>query len=304
VQVERQVENTQARTGAGLGAFFALTYGISWLVWWAMATFRIPGGSVSSDQPAPPAIGLLLLALGGFAPSIAGVVMTWRVAGRAGLRELWRRCIRFDLGVRPYLVIFLAPALTGGARVVVQLLRGGSLTVPDPLGRPALLVGLTLQLFLFGPLSEELGWRGFALDRLLARWSGLRSSLLLGAIHALWHLPLFFVPGTIQYAWGAPALHFAMFAVGTIGGAIVFTWLHMAARRSIWAAILFHLTSNYSTSLVWMSFNGGLVDMLVLALAWVAVSGVLVRPSIDRWLAAPGHGPIPPSGFEAGSSPS
>jgi uncharacterized protein len=274
------VENTQARTNAGLVTFFALTYGSSWLAWWTLAAFRIPGGSVSPDQPAPPAIGLLLLALGGFAPSIAGVIMTWRIAGRAGLRGLWRRCVSFDLGLRPYVAIILAPILTAGARVAVQLLRNGPVSLPGPFGRPALLVGLALQLFLFGPLSEELGWRGFALDRMLARWSWFRSSLTLGAIHALWHLPLFFVPGTIQHAWGTPAVNFAMFALGTIGGAMIFTWLHLATRGSVWAAVLFHMTSNYSISLVWMSFDGGTVDKLVLALAWftVAVALLLTGP--------------------------
>ena len=275
---DRLVKNTSARTptGAGLGAFFALTYGISWLAWWGMAVFRIPGGSVSPDQPAPTPAGLLLLALGGFAPSVAGVLMVWRTSGRPGLRDLWRRCTQFDLGIRPYLVILLAPVLVAGVRIAVQLLRGGSIALPGPIARPELLLGLTLQLFLFGPLSEELGWRGFALDRLLARWGGLRASLWLGAVHALWHLPLFFVPGTIQQAWGDPVFNFATFALGTMAGAVVFTWLHLTTQGSVWAAILFHLTSNYSISLVWMSFDGGPLDKIVMALAWTAMAAALL----------------------------
>jgi uncharacterized protein len=280
-----EVEDTRARTrtGAGLGAYFALTFTMSWLAWWAMVVLRIPAGSVSPGQPMPTPGGLLLFALGGFAPSVAGVVMTWRSGGRVGLRDLWKRCTRFNLGSRPYLVILLAPVLIARVRVAIQLLRGGHLSLPGVLAQPVLLVGFAVQIFLFGPVSEELGWRGFALDRLLARWGGLRSSLVLGAVHAIWHLPLFFVTGTIQQLWGDLASHFSMFALGTLGGAVIFTWLHLATRGSVWAAIMYHLTSNCGISLVWMSFSGGRVDLLVMALASVAVAAGLILADPKKW---------------------
>jgi membrane protease YdiL (CAAX protease family) len=269
----------QRHNRSGLWAYLALTYAISWLSWGAMIIFQLPGGSVDPNLPAPPLGGLLLLTLGGFAPSIVGVFMTWRTASRAGLRDLWRRCTQFRLGGRPYLVIFLVPLLLSGTRIAVQLLRGGTLTLPAPLAHPLLLVGFTVQIFLFGPLSEELGWRGFALDRLLARWGSWRASLVLGAVHALWHLPLFFVPGTIQQLWGDPLLNWSLFALGTVGGAVIFTWLHQASGGSVWAAILYHVTSNYAISLVWMSFDGGAIDRLVLALAAIGLAVGLDRVS-------------------------
>jgi membrane protease YdiL (CAAX protease family) len=260
----------------GLWVYFILTFVISWLAWGAMVVFGIPGGSVSPDHPAPPPGALALLALGGFGPSIAGVLMTWRHGGRAGVRALWKRCVSFRLGGPAYLVIFIVPLVIAASRIATQLLRGGALSMPTPLARPALLIGLSVQLFLFGPLSEELGWRGFAMDRLLARWGGLRSSLILGALHGLWHLPVFFVPGTIQQLWGDPVFSFGSFWFGTIGMGVVFTWLHLASRGSVWAAILYHLASNYAASLVWMSFDGGPVDRLVTGLAVVGAAAVLI----------------------------
>ena len=273
----------RTRTGAGLGAYFALTFTMSWLAWWAMVIFRIPAGSVSPGQPTPTPAGLLMLAMGGFAPSIAGVLMTLRCGGRAGFHDLWKRCTRFNLGSHAYLVIFMAPALIAGVRVAVQLLRGGHLSLPAVLAKPVLLAGFAVQIFLFGPVSEELGWRGFALDRLLARWGGLRSGLTLGAIHALWHLPLFLVPGTIQQLWGSPVSSFGLFTLGTLGGAVVFTWLHLATRGSVWAAIMYHLASNCGTSLVWMSFSGGKVDLLVMALVSIGVAAGLILADPRKW---------------------
>jgi membrane protease YdiL (CAAX protease family) len=265
--MEGTMPGSLQRGGSVLWAYFALTYAISWLAWGAMILFQIPGGSVNPDLPPPPLGGLLLLALGGFAPSIVGVFLTWRSGGRAGLRDLWRRCTRFSLGRWPYLVILIVPLLIAGLRILVQLARGGALALPAPLAQPVLLVGFTAQVWLFGPLSEELGWRGFALDRLLARWAIVPASLVLGLLHAVWHLPLFFVPGTIQQLWGNPLLDWSLFALATLGLAIVFSWLHQETQGSVWAAILFHMASNCAVSLVWLSFDGGVIDRLVVALA-------------------------------------
>ena len=66
----------RSRAGNGLGTYFVLTYAISWLAWGTLAVLRIPGGSVSPEQPAPPLAGLLLLAIGGFSPSVVGLLMT------------------------------------------------------------------------------------------------------------------------------------------------------------------------------------------------------------------------------------
>ncbi|MGW1507425.1 CPBP family intramembrane glutamic endopeptidase [Streptomyces mirabilis] len=49
-----------------------------------------------------------------------------------------------------------------------------------------------------GPLSEEPGWRGTAYPRMRASLCRLQAGLLLGAVWAVWHVPLFFVRGTLQ----------------------------------------------------------------------------------------------------------
>ncbi len=259
----------------GLWSYFALTYAMSWLCWGSMIVFGLPGGSVHPDAPPPPAGALLLLALGMLAPTIAGVLMTWRTGGRAGLRGLWQRCTQFSLGWRPYLVIFLVPLLIAAVRIAVQALRGGAIGPSPLLVQPISLVGFTIQIIIFGPLSEEPGWRGFALDRLLARWGFLGGSLVLGLLHACWHLPVFFVPGTIQQLAGNFLPEFAVFALGVAGGAVITTWVYLNSRRSVWSAILLHATSNFGYSFVWTLWQGDLADRLVGALAILILAALL-----------------------------
>ena len=46
-------------------------------------------------------------------------------------------------------------------------------------------------ILLFGPLPEEMAWRGYALDGLQSKWNALEASLILGIAWTIWHLPLF-----------------------------------------------------------------------------------------------------------------
>ncbi len=60
---------------------------------------------------------------------------------------------------------------------------------------PAVFVGV---FFAGGPLSEKLGWRGYALPVLQKRYGWRVASLVIGAVWGGWHLPLFFVAGSTQ----------------------------------------------------------------------------------------------------------
>jgi membrane protease YdiL (CAAX protease family) len=108
-------------------------------------------------------------------------------------------------------------------------------------------LGSFLPLLILGPLSEEIGWRGYALDRLQTRWNSLTSSLIVGMGWGLWHLPLFFMVGTSQHELAFP---FVGFLVGTMANSVLFTWLHNNTSRSIWTAIFFHWIFTYAAQVV------------------------------------------------------
>jgi membrane protease YdiL (CAAX protease family) len=84
----------------------------------------------------------------------------------------------------------------------------------------------------FGPVPEELGWRGCALDRLQERDSALISSLIIGGTWALWHLPLFFIAGTYQHGLGVGTPAFWLFMVTKFPDSILMTWIYNNTRRS------------------------------------------------------------------------
>ena len=130
-------------------------------------------------------------------------------------------------------------------------------------------------------MSEEIGWRGYALPRLAARIGLARASLLLGLIWAGWHLPLFFVPGLNQYGQSFP-----LFALGGIALSVAIAWLYAHTEGSVGMAMLMHSAVNQTTGIVPTNVPGAtnpfalsssLVGWLFVALLWMSAAYFLVE---------------------------
>jgi membrane protease YdiL (CAAX protease family) len=103
---------------------------------------------------------------------------------------------------------------------------------------------LSFQLF-SGPIAEEMGWRGFALPRLQAKYNALVSSLILGIIWTFWHLPLFFMTGATQVSIPMP-----IYLMLVVTVTIYLTWLYNNTRGSLIITILAHFAYNLSSTLI------------------------------------------------------
>jgi membrane protease YdiL (CAAX protease family) len=213
--------------------FLGLTLAFSYFVFWGpLALFKIPTISFVSDIKGP-AWAIALYLIGGFVPSLLAIFLTWKKEGMSGLRLLGRRIIQFKLGWRWYgYTLLIVIAGTAGQLIIYKLL-GNTFNGLLFLAK----LGNFLPLLILGPLSEEIGWRGYALGRLQTRWNALTSSLIVGLVWALWHLPLFMMAGTSQHELGIP---FIGFLVGFLANSILYTWLYNNTQQSIWSAILLH----------------------------------------------------------------
>jgi uncharacterized protein len=99
-------------------------------------------------------------------------------------------------------------------------------------------LALLFPLMIVGGGLEELGWRGVAQPELEHRFNPISAALIVGCFWAVWHLPLFFIPGTSQY--GA---NFGFFALQIFGTGFITAWLY-DNTRSILLCILFHAAVN------------------------------------------------------------
>jgi membrane protease YdiL (CAAX protease family) len=119
-----------------------------------------------------------------------------------------------------------------------------------------------------GPLGEELGWRGFALPRLLRRWRPLAAALILGAIWWAWHLPTFFIPALSQSKLLIP-----LFLVNSLALSILMTGLHLRTRGDLLLMILVHLMANYCGT-IGIPFTAEVSAEVVLAALMLGCGGL------------------------------
>ena len=267
-----------SRPVRALWVFLALTYALSWGLWIPTA---LSGRNVTATN------WLIPYLLGGFGPSVAGVMMAYRTCDKEGQRDFWRRVVdvrRISLGW--YVFIFLVFPIGFAAGLAVAALLGKSVPVLDGVrqigSNPATLVGMLLVSIVLGALSEELGWRGFALDEVQARWSPLLSSLILAFFWWAWHLPLFFMPGTTQHAWGIGTDWFWLFTAQTVPLSVLMTWVYNRNEHSTLAAILLHFASNFTVGLM-QPLTVWIFGLQVGFLFVVATGLVLIDGAGDGW---------------------
>jgi len=220
---------------SGLLAFFALTFGYTWGLGALYLLF--PNMMVAALGPANFSNPIVISAV--YSPSIAALILA-TLQGRKSLGALLSRLFRFRIAWWWYVgPVALIAAIGLGAQIVSEML----FHVAPPHFALASLQSLAtagLSAFLWdpGPLGEELGWRGFALPRMVERWNGLTAALVLGAIWGVWHLPAFYLSGLPQSQ--AP---FWTFLVAIIAASVVMAWV-VNRTQSVLPAILIHWANN------------------------------------------------------------
>jgi hypothetical protein len=231
---------------------------------------------------------LFILAV--YAPSISAIIVSGLIDGPAGVRRLLGGFLRWRIGIQWYVAIFVG----------IPMLSAIAMLLSAALARTPLIIDHWYQLFLLGPtghqimraagagglwsvipallgsfladpgpLGEELGWRGFALPRLLKDRSALSAGVILGAIWGVWHLPAFILAGTPQNN-----MSFPLFMIGIVALSVLMTWAFKGTSGSVLAAVLIHWTFNTCTDMTRMPLALFSVGVLVITAAVVvAITG-------------------------------
>jgi membrane protease YdiL (CAAX protease family) len=268
----KEIKVKSTKTVKEAYVFLGLTLALSWFVFWGpLALFKIPAISFVSEVKGP-AWAIPLFFVGGFVPSLLAIFLTWKKEGTAGLRHLGRRIVQVNIGWRWYLAAVLVVILATMVQLVIISLMGQAFDMTLFVAQ----LGSLLPLLIIGPLSEEIGWRGYALGRLQTRWNALTSSLIVGLVWALWHLPLFMMVGTSQHELGIP---FMPFLIELTASSILYTWLYNNTKQSLWSAILLHWLYTYAAQVLssgvtrsplynWLEYLPYVVIAIFVVLIW------------------------------------
>jgi membrane protease YdiL (CAAX protease family) len=181
-------------------------------------------------------IDLPVSALMAFLPATAALILVWREDGRAAVRDFLKRAVDYrripDAGWYALAILFMPGALF--LAWLAMTLAGAPLPEPH---LPLIALPVFFSMFFAAGLGEELGWQGFAFDRMPERWSALTAALIIGTIWVVWHLiPYFQLDRSIDWiAWHCGV---------TLLLRIVTVWLYVNGGRSVFIAALFHAMSN------------------------------------------------------------
>ena len=248
-----------------LSTFVLLTFGLTWVSWGIVAV-DLQTGRSSFVTP--------LILLGGFGPFLAAIV----VAAAGGDIHSWLGNL-VDVGapLAVWVAAVLLPIVLYVVALLVFVVFGGGFDRAGVL--PAAAVPAIAFATLIRGGLEEPGWRGLALPVLQRRIGALQASLVIGVVWALWHVPLFLMPGSSQA--GTP---FALYAAAVVGISVITTWLYNAAGGRTLVAVVFHTLSNA----VSVTTAGGVIgdevasQVALLAVVWTAVVLIVWRYDTDR----------------------
>jgi len=221
-----------------LHLFFLLSLVISWAVWIPEAVATLGGRDASVAAGGP--LGLLAV----WGPGLSAILLSLMMAGKAGTRALFSPIRRWRVGIQWYMLVILYPAaILFIARATDAVLgRSYELTFMPILTyfsteQAMIMVPVALISVLPNTLGEELGWRGFALPKLQTKYNALVSSIILGLIWGIWHVPLWIVLGRTGQA-------LPIDAVNVIMPAILYTWVYNSTSGSLLLVWLFHFAMN------------------------------------------------------------
>lgn len=276
---------TRHASGA-LVRFFLITYAVSW-------SFFIPVAATVGSSITPFHYGLIFL--GTIAPSFVALGLTARAEGDRGVRALVDRAFRWRVPARWYVFAIGYTASIKLAAAIVHRLLIGSWPHPGP--DPLVVIPFAILISTPVQAGEEIGWRGYALPRLAARFGLGGASVLLGTIWAFWHLPLFFVRGADTYGQS-----FVFYWMQVTALSITFAWLYARTGGSLLLVMLLHAAVNNSKDIFpstspALSHPFGLnvspMGRITLGFLWLAATYFLIR--MPRWEAVMGGPSTTPS---------
>ena len=191
-----------------------------------------------------------------WSPTISAMIIAGFIGGWPEIKKLLSGFLKWKVGGFWYFAGFflmIGPLVFTG----FYLLLGG-----EAPGNPGLTGGLIfitlISTIINGPLSEEAGWRGFALPRLESRFGSLISSLILGIIWACWHIPFYFIE---------PRMPFYIFIILVLVITILMTWAYNSTNGSLLITVIFHFSFNFNGA-----FITGILGLLPMTIFYIGGS--------------------------------
>ncbi|MCW8965078.1 MAG: CPBP family intramembrane metalloprotease [Candidatus Pacearchaeota archaeon] len=283
------IKNITARlTKNPITYFFILSFLISWILWIPLLYGHFRFGWTSWEGNPWTNYRTLLGILGALGPAISAIIMTNLIHGKNGIKILLKRVIQWRVNALWWLIAFYSWWLISSILAISLSLK----PTPDiTMGFVFALINipgmLIIQLpLLVGIFGEELGWRGFALPKLLNKFDPIVSSLILTLPWIFWHAPLMLFQ---NWRGNLPIVSFLFnYIILLVPLALIFTWFFRKTKGSVLLAIIFHSSLNltfnaYSIALDLSESASKLLRDYTIYALWIIAMIIVIHYYFKKW---------------------
>jgi len=232
--------------------FLALTFLIAVVTWGICTIFGLFGFNIENASWL-----YIFVALCAFSPTIASYIVLKRKNEVNGIKEWLKTAFSFKCPLRFYLLVVML--------IIVYYLPLAIITGLDE-AKPFYMFFALIPLVLIGGGIEEIGWSYVLRPELNKKFGLILSSLIVGLIWAVWHIPVFLTQGRIEsLSW------FGLFTISCIGLSFALGAI-MRITKNVFLCVLFHTMSN--------AVSGTLFEYSDSLFGTVLSSGLLIAVSI------------------------
>jgi uncharacterized protein len=214
-------------------AFYILAFVISW----GGGILVLGPGGFMGTTVTPRQQLMLGVPVGILGPFISGLVLTGAIYGRAGVRQLWSRLLKWRVGLGWYAFALLTAPIITTVSLLARSTPPAIATADNKLG--LLIMGIAIGVG-SSPIFEEIGWTGFATPELRKRFGVLTTGLLMGVLWGVWHFPAFSATGRASAPLSPVVFTLALLFTWLIPYRILLVWLY-DHTQSLLLCILMHV---------------------------------------------------------------
>ena len=183
----------------------------------------------------------ILYILWGLSPTIAAIITAAILFGKSDIKELFSRIVnKFELKWLVILILLQLIIYVLGLLIYNQFdtIKPGNFSFSILATVPSIFATAFIM-----NIWEEIGWRGFLLEKIMIRYSLFLSSLVIGILWGLWHIAYFLN--------NASSLQFIFVAIfWMVCSSFVYSYIYVRSKRSILAVAIFHAFSNTLQSVI------------------------------------------------------